>query len=110
MKKKIKGTPIIKKDDSIAFKVEPADIETFINLAAAVGSVDQIIEKSSGKLPQRDLVVIIGERKKAATELEKFVAGVYKKYDLDDSYSYAFDVIKGEVFQLPTKRLLWRFK
>ena len=100
----------MKKDDSLAVRVEDEDIAKFQELAATVGSVDQILSIHSGKMPKRDMVAVIGERNKAAVELEKFVAGIYKKYGLDDGYNYAFDVARAEIHQMPTKRPLWRFR
>ena len=100
----------MKSDDSMAIQVEPKDVDSFQVLAATVGSLDQMMKIHSGKMPKRDLLSIVSERNKAAVKLEKFVADIYKRYNLDDSHLWAFDPARGEVFQLPQQRPIWRFK
>lgn len=97
-------------DDELATLVDDNDILKFQELAATVGSYDQIISKNNGKMPKRDLLAVIDARNKAGIKLERFVADIYKKYGLDDGFNYAFSPAQGEIYQLPTKRSLWRFR
>lgn len=110
MKKELRGTLVLKKDESVVVKMDLEDSERFLELSASLGSIDQIIGSHTGKMPQRDLIVVIEERRKASVAMEKLVDLIYRKYDLNDSNVYAFDATRGEIHQTPTKRPLWRFR
>lgn len=109
-KKKNNGIPVVKKDDTVAIKIEEGDATTFLELSKSVDSIDEIIHKNNSHMAKSELIVVIDERRKAAINLEKFVTSIYKKYNIDDSHMVAFDVSRGEIFELNEKRPLWRFK
>lgn len=110
MKRLPKGQFILKRDDTVAIQMDKEDSDHFMELSASVGNIDNMLSIGTGKMPQRDLLTIMTLRKKAVLDMEKFVASVYKKYDLDDRYVYGIDPHHGQIFQTPQKRVLWRFR
>jgi hypothetical protein len=114
--RRIRKTPpknlkmVVKANNDIATILEDADKEKLKSLMAAIKSIDQILENNAGKMPKRDLVILVGERRKAVDALEGFTSHLYKNYDLNEDVEYGMDPLNGEVMELPKHRPVFKIR
>ena len=109
-RKKIKGNLVIKANGELASMLEESDIEELTRLTCALSNTDQVLAMFSGKMPKKDMVLLMERREANVLNLEKFIKSIYKKYELDDDVCYGFDPTLGEIVQLPAKRPVWKFR